>query len=106
MRHLRRALGCELRTEDIVGRSCRSMFSIILMASREAGARRVRERVRRRLAERPVEFPGCSIDLRVSFVTQGPPLDIDQSAAKVFESGLSRFGEPANVTRLADRFPA
>ncbi|MCA1778027.1 MAG: response regulator [Xanthomonadaceae bacterium] len=106
MRHLRRALGCELRTEDVVARSCRSMFSIILMASREAGARRVRERVRLRLADRPLELQGCSVELRASFVTQGPPLDIDSSASTVFEAGLSRFKEPPNVTRLADRFPA
>lgn len=105
MRHLERALAREVRTEDTVGRSDESTFSIVLMATPSIGARRLSERLRIMLARNPVRFPGYSVALSVRVVIQSPKPDDVRGADDLLEAGLARLTQPANVTRLADRLP-
>jgi PleD family two-component response regulator len=103
MRHLERALAREVRTEDTVGRSDESTFSIVLMATPSIGARRLSERIRTMLARNPVRFPGHSVALPVRIAIQTPKPDSVHGASDLLEAGLARLVQPANVTRLADR---
>ncbi len=106
MRHLERALAREIRTEDTVGRSDDAVFSMILMATPPAGARRLQARLRQRLARNPAHFPGRSMNLRLSFSIQCPGSPESHSADAIVKAGLARLHEPANVTRLGDRIRA
>jgi len=104
MRHLERGLAREIRTEDTMGRSDDAVFSIILMATPATGARRLRARLRRHLARNPARFPGRSMTLHLSFSVQCPSITGLDSADNILQTGLARLDEPANVTRLTDRF--
>lgn len=103
MRHLERVLAREVRTEDTIGRSDDAVFSMILMATPEAGAKRLRARLRGHLARNPAHFPGRSMDLQLSFSVQCPEIGALHSADATLQAGLARLEEPANVTRLTDR---
>ena len=103
MRHLERVLAREVRTEDTVGRSDESTFSIVLMATPSIGARRLSERLRTMLARTPVRFPGHSVALPVRIAIQTPKPDSVHGADDLLEAGLARLVQPAKVTRLADR---
>lgn len=103
MRHLEHALAREVRTEDTIGRSDDAVFSVILMATPAAGAKRLRARLREHLARSPARFPGRSMDLKLSFSVQCPEIDALYSAEATLQAGLARLEEPANVTRLTDR---
>lgn len=102
MRHVERELARSVRVEDTIGRSANAVFSVLLMATPEGGARRLGARLRYRLGQAPVRFPGRTLELKVSLLTQNPALEPEQGAEAVLESGLERLARPANVTRLTD----
>lgn len=106
MRHLERVLAREVRLEDIVGRSDEAVFSMILMATPAAGAKRLRTRLREHLARNPVRFPGRSVEMKISFSIQCPSTRDGHTASTILKAGLERLAEPANVTRLVDRIRA
>lgn len=106
MRHMARVLAREVRIEDIVGRSDDAVFSMILMATAAAGAKRLRARLREHLARNPARFPGRTMDLKVSFSIQCPSARYGQAAETTLRTGVERLSEPANVTRLVDRITA
>lgn len=106
MRHLERILAREVRVEDTVGRSDDSVFSVILMATPAAGAKRLLARLREQLARNPARFPGRSMALAVSFSIQCPSIRDGHSAESILRTGLDRLAEPANVTRLVDHVSA
>lgn len=106
MRHLERVVAREVRVEDTVGRSDDSVFSVILMATPAPGAKQLRARLREHLARNPARFPGCTMELKVSFSIQCPGTRDGHSAEAILRTGLDRLAEPANVTRLADRVTA
>lgn len=103
MRHLERVLAREVRIEDTVGRTDDATFSIALMATPAAGARRLAERLRTMLARNPVRFPGRSVPLAVRIAIQTPRPEQARGALATLEAGLARLVTPAKVTRLADR---
>lgn len=106
MRHLERSLARAVRLEDTVGRSDQSTFSVVLTNTPVAGARRLAERLRARLAHATVRFPGRSLRLVLSISVQDAWSGQAQSAAGMLHTGLLDLGMPANVTRLAHRHSA
>jgi PleD family two-component response regulator len=104
MRHLERALVREVRIEDTVGRSSPDTYTVILPATSEEGAQILRNRLRRSLPRQPARFPNLSVDLETVFSMHAPRFG--DEAEVLLEEGLSRLDQPANVTRLPDRFGA
>ena len=93
MRHLERVLAREARVEDTVGRSDDSVLSMILMATPAAGAKQLRARMRGHLARNPACFPGCTIELKVSFSIQCPSARDGHSAEAILRTGLARLAD-------------
>lgn len=101
MRHLERAIAREVRAEDSVGRSEENTYTVLMMATPRAGARRLAERLRACLTHTQVRFPGRSLPVRVAIATQTARPDRVEDARSLLREGLSRLDQPANVTRLS-----
>ncbi len=106
MRHVERVLARQVRLEDTLGRSADDCFSILLMSTPAAGAKRLRDRLRERLASSPARYPGRTLDPALRFAVQVPDLHRDGNAEAMLSAGLQRLNEPANVTRLTERITA
>ena len=106
MRHVERVVAREVRLEDSVGRSANDVLSMVLMSTDATGAKRLRDRLRDHLAANPARLPGTTLAIRTSFSVQCPDPQNRRGAEATLAAGLDRLAEPANVTRLADRFSA
>jgi diguanylate cyclase (GGDEF)-like protein len=106
MRHVERVVAREVRLEDSVGRSSSDVLTMILMSTDALGAKRLRDRLRDHLAANPARLPGRTLAIRTSFSVQCPDPKNRRGAEATLIAGLDRLSEPANVTRLADRFSA
>lgn len=106
MRHVERIVAREVRLEDSVGRSEDSVLSVILMTTGALGAKRLRDRLRDRLVASPARYPGTTLGIQASFSVQCLDSEDRRGADVVLRAGLERLEEPANVTRLAERFSA
>lgn len=103
LRHVGRTLAREVRREDTVCSSRHNIFTIILMATHQAGAKILCDRLRRHLDATRVNFPGRSLDLAMTFSVQTLDNQLEQPGELILQKGLDRLDEPANVTRLSDR---
>ncbi len=106
MRHVERVVAREVRLEDSLGRSDNNVVSTILMSTDAIGAKRLRDRLRDHLAANPARFPGTTLAIQASFSVQCPDPKNRRGAEATLGSGLARLAQPANVTRLAERFSA
>lgn len=103
MRHVERNLARLVRVEDTVGRCKPDVFSVLLLATPEQGARILCERLARVMSRMPARFPTRNVDLDLAFVVQTPMGEADAEA--LLEAGLTRL-ESTNVVQLAERATA
>ncbi|MDX1625919.1 MAG: response regulator [Wenzhouxiangellaceae bacterium] len=103
MRHLGRTIAHGVRREDTLFRGAGHVYSALLMGTPELGAKRLRERLRRKLDRIQVRFPGQSLDLAVSFSIQPVDPHAEDTAEQMLDGGLRRLDRPANVTPLHER---
>ena len=99
MRHVERNLARLVRVEDTVGRCEPDVFSVLLLATPEQGARILCERLARVMSRVPARFPTRNVNLDLAFAVQTPMGEADAEA--LLEAGLARL-ESTNVVQLAE----
>ncbi|MBY6204121.1 response regulator [Halomonas denitrificans] len=83
MRHLEAELVEAVRAEDTVGRTGRDHYTVLLPATPLDGARRLRQRVKDALGDRPRQVRGRSVRPEIVAMIHVPKRDLDASALLV-----------------------
>lgn len=103
MRHVERNLARLVRVEDTVGRLQPDVFSVLMLATPEAGARILCERLARALSRMPARFPTHTVSPDLAFAVQTPMGEADGET--LLEAGLARL-ETTNVVPFVERATA